>query len=58
MRHYIHRIIEADWKKISLQFPALLLTGPCQIGEGTVVCLCSEPFPIDAHNSAVPVNLI
>lgn len=37
MLNYIHRTIEADWKQISRQFPALLLTGPRQVGKTTLL---------------------
>lgn len=37
MHHYIHRTIEADWRKTSRQFPALLLTGPRQVGKTTLL---------------------
>jgi uncharacterized protein len=35
--YYIHRTIESDWQKISRQFPALLLTGPRQVGKTTLL---------------------
>lgn len=37
MTHYIHRAIETDWQTTSNQFPAVLLTGPRQVGKTTLL---------------------
>ncbi len=44
-------------KKAVKTFSVLEKTG-CALGEGGILCMAERPFPIDATNSFIPVNLL
>ena len=37
---------------------SLLRKSEREIGAGGIICMAAKPFPIDAENSTVPVNLL
>lgn len=37
---------------------SLLRKSEREIGAGGIICMAAKPFPIDAENSMVPVNLL
>ena len=52
----IKRAASPDRKAIK----AFSLLGKCgkELGAGGIICMAAKPFPIDAANSMIPVNLL
>jgi predicted AAA+ superfamily ATPase len=44
-------------KKVIKTFSLLEKSGK-DIGAGGIICMAAKPFPIDAENSMIPVNLL
>ena len=43
MSSYVDRTLAATIRRVSASFPALLLTGPRQVGKTTLLEACAEP---------------
>lgn len=66
MSPYVDRTLAATIRHVSASFPALLLTGPRQVGKTTLLEACAEPgrgyvsldetdIPLSAAVAAIPV---